>query len=52
MKRILVLEDGTCYKGEALGSDHFRIGNLIFHTGMTGYQELITDPVTPGRSSS
>ena len=49
MERILVLEDGSFYKGEALGSDHFRIGTLIFHTGMTGYQELLTDPVHAGQ---
>ena len=45
MERILVLEDGTWFKGEAAGSDHFRIGSLIFNTAMTGYQEIITDNI-------
>ena len=35
MDRILVLEDGTWFRGEAAGSDHFRIGSLIFNTAMT-----------------
>lgn len=49
MERILVLEDGSFYRGEALGSDHFRIGSLIFNTSMTGYQEIITDSVHCGQ---
>lgn len=49
MKRILVLEDGSFYTGEALGSDRFRIGSLIFNTSMTGYQEIITDSVHCGQ---
>lgn len=43
MERLLVLEDGTVYQGFAFGSDDFRIGELVFNTSMTGYQEIITD---------
>ncbi|MBQ2690513.1 MAG: glutamine-hydrolyzing carbamoyl-phosphate synthase small subunit [Solobacterium sp.] len=48
MERYLVLEDGSFYQGEALGSDHFRTGDLIFNTSMTGYQEIITDSANAG----
>lgn len=44
MKRILVLEDGTVFRGEAIGFDQFKIGELVFNTGMSGYQEVISDP--------
>ena len=43
MERLLILEDGTIYRGFAFGSDIFRIGELVFNTSMTGYQEIITD---------
>ncbi len=43
MKRLLILEDGSVYEGKAFGSDNFRIGELIFQTGMCGYQESISD---------
>ena len=43
MERLLVLEDGTIYRGFAFGSDIFRIGELVVNTSMTGYQEIITD---------
>lgn len=43
MDRILVLEDGTVWKGKALGSDNFQVGELVFNTSMTGYQEILTD---------
>lgn len=43
-KRKLVLEDGTTFFGDAFGSTDDRIGEVIFYTGMTGYQEVITDP--------
>ena len=44
MKRILVLEDGSWYEGEAFGADTYTIGELVFNTSMTGYQEILTDP--------
>lgn len=43
MKRYLVLEDGTVYKGEAFGADCQTTGEVVFTTGMTGYQEAVTD---------
>ncbi|KGX93237.1 carbamoyl phosphate synthase small subunit [Pontibacillus halophilus JSM 076056 = DSM 19796] len=42
--RKLVLEDGTFFVGEAIGSDVDQSGEVVFNTGMTGYQEIITDP--------
>lgn len=43
MKRYLVLEDGSFYEGEALGSNCYSTGELVFNTSMTGYQEILTD---------
>ncbi|WP_163653967.1 carbamoyl phosphate synthase small subunit [Listeria sp. PSOL-1] len=43
-KRILLLEDGTCFTGTAIGADKETVGEVVFNTGMTGYQETITDP--------
>ncbi|QAS51073.1 carbamoyl phosphate synthase small subunit [Halobacillus litoralis] len=42
--RQLVLEDGTVFAGEGFGSDRESIGEVVFNTGMTGYQEVISDP--------
>jgi len=44
MKRQLVLEDGTVFIGNAFGSEIETVGEVVFTTGMTGYQETITDP--------
>ncbi|QQZ08007.1 carbamoyl phosphate synthase small subunit [Heyndrickxia vini] len=44
MKRQLILEDGTVMIGKAFGSDIEMMGEVVFTTGMTGYQETITDP--------
>lgn len=43
-KRQLILEDGTVFTGEAFGSRATSDGEVIFYTGVTGYQEVITDP--------
>ncbi|MCI1285313.1 MAG: carbamoyl phosphate synthase small subunit, partial [Pediococcus pentosaceus] len=43
MKRYLILEDGTTYEGKAIGANRESIGELVFNTGMSGYQESITD---------
>ncbi len=43
MKRLLILEDGSVYEGVGFGGDNFKIGELIFQTGMSGYQEVISD---------
>ena len=42
-ERLLILEDGSVYKGKAFGSDDFQIGEIVFNTSMTGYQEILTD---------
>ncbi len=41
---LLVLEDGTVFTGEALGASTHSHGEVVFCTGMTGYQEALTDP--------
>ena len=46
---VLVLEDGTRYLGKAWGAKGTTIGELVFNTGMTGYQETLTDPSYAGQ---
>ncbi|MGC5616898.1 glutamine-hydrolyzing carbamoyl-phosphate synthase small subunit [Georgenia sp. Z1491] len=41
---LLVLEDGTTYRGSAWGAGGRTLGEIVFSTGMTGYQETLTDP--------
>ena len=41
---ILVLADGSVFHGKALGATGFTIGEVVFNTSMTGYQEVLTDP--------
>lgn len=41
---ILVLADGTVYEGLSLGATGSSVGELVFNTSMTGYQEILTDP--------
>jgi carbamoyl-phosphate synthase small subunit len=41
---MLVLEDGTTFRGTAYGADGETFGEMVFNTGMTGYQETLTDP--------
>ena len=48
-KRYLVLEDGSYYEGYRLGSDDLSIGEIVFNTAMTGYQETISDPSYTGQ---
>ncbi len=45
----LVLEDGTRYTGRAYGAEGRTLGEVVFATGMTGYQETITDPSYAGQ---
>lgn len=40
----LVLADGTVYEGHSFGAEGTSFGEVVFNTGMTGYQEVITDP--------
>lgn len=44
MKGYLVLEDGTVFAGEGFGALTTQPGEVVFNTGMTGYQEVLTDP--------
>lgn len=44
MKKKLILESGEVFKGTAFGADHETSGEVVFNTGMTGYQELLSDP--------
>jgi carbamoyl-phosphate synthase small subunit len=41
---MLVLEDGTTLRGKGFGADGETFGEMVFNTGMTGYQETLTDP--------
>lgn len=41
---ILVLEDGTVFKGVSIGANGSSVGEVVFNTSMTGYQEILTDP--------
>ena len=41
---ILALEDGTVFHGTSIGADGQTIGEVVFNTAMTGYQEILTDP--------
>src|SRR5215472_18763031 len=49
MKAILALEDGTIFEGESLGASGRTYGEVVFNTGMTGYQEILTDPSYAGQ---
>ena len=49
MKAILLLDDGTIFKGEAFGAVGDCLGEIVFNTGMTGYQEVLTDPSYAGQ---
>jgi len=46
---ILVLEDGRVFRGESYGAAGETIGEIVFSTGMTGYQETLTDPSYKGQ---
>ena len=43
-KAILAFEDGSVFHGKGFGKEMFNVGELVFNTSMTGYQEIITDP--------
>jgi carbamoyl-phosphate synthase small subunit len=46
---LLVLADGTAYRGWSFGASATTIGEVVFNTGMTGYQEVLTDPSYRGQ---
>lgn len=45
----LVLADGSVFSGQSVGADGERVGELVFNTSMTGYQEMLTDPSYAGQ---
>ena len=48
-KAFLALADGTIFRGYAFGDPHDNVGEAVFNTGMTGYQEIISDPSYAGQ---
>lgn len=46
---ILVLEDGSIYHGFSFGAETDAVGEVVFNTGMFGYQEMLTDPASAGQ---
>jgi carbamoyl-phosphate synthase small subunit len=49
MEALLVLEDGTVFTGRSFGAVGEQVGEVVFNTGMTGYQEILTDPSYRGQ---
>lgn len=49
MQAILALEDGSTFSGQGIGTPGERVGELVFNTAMTGYQEILTDPSYAGQ---
>lgn len=49
MEGYLLLEDGSVYRGEVVGATGRTMGEVVFNTGMTGYQEILTDPSYRGQ---
>ena len=49
MQAKLALEDGTVYTGRAFGAPGEKVGEVVFNTSMTGYQEVLTDPSYKGQ---
>lgn len=47
---ILALADGSIFRGEAIGADGQTVGEVVFNTAMTGYQEILTDPSPHSRA--
>ncbi|HOW88408.1 MAG TPA: glutamine-hydrolyzing carbamoyl-phosphate synthase small subunit [Candidatus Omnitrophota bacterium] len=48
-KAVLALEDGVWFEGESFGADGEVFGEVVFNTGLTGYQEILTDPSYKGQ---
>ena len=48
-KAFLALEDGTVFHGYSVGAAIDRVGEVVFNTGMSGYQEIISDPSYAGQ---
>ncbi|HAZ42875.1 MAG TPA: carbamoyl-phosphate synthase small subunit, partial [Methylococcaceae bacterium] len=41
---LLVLEDGTLFRGVSIGAEGISVGEVVFNTSISGYQEILTDP--------
>ncbi len=48
-RAFLALQDGTIYRGHSVGAPQDALGEVVFNTGMTGYQEILTDPSYSGQ---
>ena len=48
-KAFLALEDGTVFRGYSVGAPCDSLGEVVFNTGMTGYQEILSDPSYNGQ---
>jgi carbamoyl-phosphate synthase small subunit len=48
-KAVLAFEDGTILRGYSIGAEIDKLGEVVFNTGLTGYQEIITDPSYAGQ---
>jgi carbamoyl-phosphate synthase small subunit len=49
MQARLLLEDGSLFTGKSFGDEGDSFGEVVFHTGMTGYQEILSDPSYSGQ---
>jgi carbamoyl-phosphate synthase small subunit len=49
VKALLVLKDGVVFEGRSFGADGETVGEVVFNTSMTGYQEILTDPSYKGQ---
>lgn len=50
MKAFLILEDGTVFSGQSIGSGREAVSEIVFNTSMTGYLEVLTDPSYAGQA--
>src|SRR5690349_4548683 len=49
MKALLALADGTVFTGTSFGAEGEAVGEVVFNTSLTGYQEILTDPSYKGQ---
>ncbi|MBU0961177.1 MAG: carbamoyl phosphate synthase small subunit, partial [Proteobacteria bacterium] len=49
MKAVIVLEDGTLFEGRSFTGSGEAVGEIVFNTSMSGYQEILTDPSYKGQ---
>ncbi len=49
MKALVALSDGTIFEGRSFGASGESLGEMVFNTSMTGYQEILTDPSYAGQ---